>query len=79
MVACFNALKISHSTSFPSPKLSLISQNTGSDLDASDSMYIAPITLKTSYLTLYNYLSSTSFFSLFLINFASLLLVFSLN
>jgi hypothetical protein len=45
IVAHFNASKVSLSMSLPSPKLSLLSQNTRGGLDASGSMYIGSIAL----------------------------------
>jgi hypothetical protein len=79
MAAHFNVSKISHSMFFPSQEFSLLSQNIGCNLDANDSMYIAPVALKTSYLTLCSFLFSTYFFYLSLIKFSSLLLILSLN
>jgi hypothetical protein len=79
MAARFNVSKISHSMFFPSQEFSLLSQNIGCDLDASDSMYIAPVALKTSYLTLCSFFFPTYFFYLSLIKFSSLLLILSLN
>jgi hypothetical protein len=48
IVAHFNASKVSLPTSLPSPKLSLLSQNTRGDLDASGPMYIVLVALKAS-------------------------------
>jgi len=79
VTTCFNASKISLSTSLPSLKLSLLFQNIGGGLDASGLMYIALVALKICSLTLYNSPSFTSFSSLSLFNYASLLLAFSLN
>jgi len=79
VVAHFNTSKISCSMFFPCPKLSLLFQNVGGGLDANGSMYITLVALKTSFLTLCNSLSSTSFFSFSLFNYASFLLAFSLN
>ncbi len=45
IIAHFNAFKVSLSTSLPSPKLSLLSRNTRSGLDASGLMYIGSIIL----------------------------------
>jgi hypothetical protein len=75
ITTCFNASKISLSTSLPSLKLSLLSQNIRGGLDASGSMYIALVALKTSSLTFYN----CPPLLLSLLNYASLLFVFSLN
>jgi hypothetical protein len=63
IATCFNASKNSLSMSLPSLKLSLLSKDITIGLDASGSIYIASIALKTSSLTLYNSLSSTSFSS----------------
>jgi hypothetical protein len=81
MATRINASKISCFTSLPSPKFSLLSQSARSGLDASDSMYIVLVALKTSSLTLYNYFSSAFYFflTLSLLSFASLLLALSLN
>jgi hypothetical protein len=65
--------------SLPSLELSLFSQNIGGGLDASGSMYIIAVVLKTSSLTLYNSPSFASFSSLSFFNYTSLLFVFSRN
>ncbi len=54
MAIHFNDSKISCSTYLPSLKLSLLSQNAKGGLDASGSMYIATVVLKSSSLFLYN-------------------------
>jgi hypothetical protein len=79
MWAHLNASKIYCFTSFPSLELSLLFRNTGGGLNASGSMYIALVALKASSLILCNYLSSTFFSSLSLLNSTSLLLTLSLN
>ncbi len=72
----FNVSKISCSTSLPYLELSLLSWNAGGGFDASNSMYITSIALKTSFLTFCNSLSSSSFLYFFLSNFVSSCLLF---
>jgi hypothetical protein len=80
MVVCFNVSKISCFPSLPSLELSLFSQNARGGFDVSGSFYIALVVLKISSLIFCNYLSSsTSFLSLSLLNYASLLLTLPLN
>jgi hypothetical protein len=66
MATHLNASKISCNVFLASPKLSLLSQNARGSLDASSSIYIAPVVPKTSFLTLYN-----SFFFASLLSFSS--------
>jgi hypothetical protein len=80
MVVCLNASKLSCSTFLPFLEFSLLSQNAGGGFDVSGSIYIVPIALKISSITFCNSLSSsTSFLSLFLFNYASLLLATPFN
>jgi hypothetical protein len=66
MVARLNVLKFSCATFIPSLKFPILSQNARGGLHSSDTMYIAPVALKTSSLTICNSLSFV-FFLLFFI------------